>query len=33
LRFGRAHQPVRTNMWLGFKHKDLGGDEKSLLIF
>jgi hypothetical protein len=22
LQFGRAHQPVRTNLWLGFQHKD-----------
>jgi hypothetical protein len=24
LQFGRAHQPVRTNLWLSFAHKKLG---------
>jgi hypothetical protein len=25
--FRRLHQPVRTNMWLGFKHKEFRGHE------
>jgi hypothetical protein len=24
LKFGRAHQPIRTNPWLSFKHNELG---------
>jgi hypothetical protein len=24
LQFGRAHQPIRTNLQLSFKHKELG---------